>query len=182
MPTVNRPCECPFLTYLRIGAPEEGFWCSSCSLLLHSFASLPANRCCLESKIKGMGPTLSLVHPVGSWAACPGWIWLGEIGGRLAYLLLWDATRARSHIVRPLGRMPLGRPLRSQEQPRAWRHVRAFAGVCGRVRAFAKYTLVEVSCITLLFNSMHIILNMTAIQHQCSINIPFSVVFCATLL
>jgi len=53
MPSVVRPCWCSFLTTLHIGAPEEGFLCSSCSLPLHALSSLTANRCCLESKIAG---------------------------------------------------------------------------------------------------------------------------------
>ena len=48
MPSVVRPCSCSFLTTLHIGAPEEGFWCSSFNLLLHAFASLAVNCCCLE--------------------------------------------------------------------------------------------------------------------------------------
>jgi len=55
MPSVVRPCSCSFLTALHIGAPEAGFWCSSFNLLLHAFASLAVNLCCLESKITGAG-------------------------------------------------------------------------------------------------------------------------------
>jgi hypothetical protein len=53
IPSDFRPCSCSFLTTLQIGAPEEGFWCSSFSLLLHALASVAVNRCCLESKITG---------------------------------------------------------------------------------------------------------------------------------
>ena len=51
MPSVVRPCSCSSLTALYISAPEEGFRCSSFSLLLHESARLAGNRCCLESKI-----------------------------------------------------------------------------------------------------------------------------------
>jgi len=55
MPSVVRPCACSFLTALHIGAPEEGFLCSSFSLLLHAFSILAVNCCFLESKITGGG-------------------------------------------------------------------------------------------------------------------------------
>jgi len=43
------------MTALHIGAPQEGFLCSCCRLLLHALSSVAANRCCLESKISGTG-------------------------------------------------------------------------------------------------------------------------------
>jgi len=55
MPSVVRPCSCSVLTALHIGPPEEGFLCSSFSLLLHAFSILAENRCCLESMISGAG-------------------------------------------------------------------------------------------------------------------------------
>jgi len=55
MPSVVRPCSCSFFTALHTGAPEEAFWCSFLSLLLHVFASLASKRCCLDCKITGAG-------------------------------------------------------------------------------------------------------------------------------
>jgi len=55
VPSVVRPCSCSSLITLHIGAPEEGLWCSSFSLLLHAIAILAVNRCCLESKVTGTG-------------------------------------------------------------------------------------------------------------------------------
>jgi len=55
VPSVVRPCSCSTLITLHIGAPEEGLWSSSFSLLLHAFASLAVIRCCLQSKITGAG-------------------------------------------------------------------------------------------------------------------------------
>jgi len=49
--SVHPPCYC----LLRIGAPEEGFCCNSCCLLLYASACLAANHCCLESEIAGAG-------------------------------------------------------------------------------------------------------------------------------
>jgi len=123
MPSVVWLCSCCFLTTMHISAPEEGFPCNSFSLLLHASASLAANRCCLESTITGVGisPDSHKCTPVGLWTARPWWTWLvnwGGVGGYPACLLPWDPTRAHSHIVRPLGHTPLGRPLHSQEQCR----------------------------------------------------------------
>jgi len=55
VPWVLWPCSSSSLITLHIGAPEARLWCSSSSLLLHAFASLGANRCCLESRITGAG-------------------------------------------------------------------------------------------------------------------------------
>jgi len=55
MPSVDRLCLHSFFTALHTGLPEEGFWCSFLSLLLQVFASLAANRCCLDSEITGAG-------------------------------------------------------------------------------------------------------------------------------
>jgi hypothetical protein len=55
MPLVVHQCSCSFLTALHISALEDGFLCSSFSLLLNAFSSLAANRCCLESKITATG-------------------------------------------------------------------------------------------------------------------------------
>jgi len=73
MPLVVRPCSCSFLTALHIGAPEEGFLCSSFSLLLHAFSILAANRCCLESKITGAGisPDSLISAPRGVVGSAP---------------------------------------------------------------------------------------------------------------
>ena len=75
----------------------------------------------LRSQVRVWALTPSLMSPLGLWEALPGQTWLadwGEVGGHLACLLRWDPTRARSHIVRPLGRRLLGRPLHSMVLPR----------------------------------------------------------------
>jgi len=53
MPLVVWPCQCSFLTTLHIGVPQEWFWCSSFTWLLHAFSCLAANCCCLQSTITG---------------------------------------------------------------------------------------------------------------------------------
>jgi len=55
MPSVVRRCSCSFFTAPHTGALEEGFWCSFLSLSLQVFASLAAKRCCLDSRIMGVG-------------------------------------------------------------------------------------------------------------------------------
>jgi hypothetical protein len=74
MPSVFWPWSCLSLTTLHISAPEEQFWCNSCTLLLHVSASLPANRCCLESKITGPGvsPDYLIRAPCGDVGSAPG--------------------------------------------------------------------------------------------------------------
>jgi hypothetical protein len=73
MPSVVRPCSCSSLTTLHIGAPEEGFRCSSFSLALHASASLAANRCCLESKTTtaGVSPDSLISAPCGVARTAP---------------------------------------------------------------------------------------------------------------
>jgi len=64
MPSVVPACSCSFFTSLHAAAPEEGFWCSLLSLLLHVFASLAEKRCCLHSQITGGGVSPeSLINP-----------------------------------------------------------------------------------------------------------------------
>jgi len=55
VPVVVRPCSCSSLITLHMDAPEEGLWSSTFSLLLHAFASLAVDGCCLEAKITGAG-------------------------------------------------------------------------------------------------------------------------------
>jgi len=71
MSSVVRLCSCSISTTRHIGVPDEGSLCSSFSLLLHPFASLAANRCCLESKITGAG-----VSPDSLISAPLGVIWM----------------------------------------------------------------------------------------------------------
>jgi len=73
VPSVVRPWSCSSLIILHIGAPEEGLWCSSFSLLLHAFASLAANRCCLESRITGasVSPDSLISAPCGVVGSAP---------------------------------------------------------------------------------------------------------------
>jgi hypothetical protein len=73
VPWVVRPCSCSSLISSHIGAPEEGLWCSSFSLLLHAFVSLAANRCCLESRITGAGvsPDSLISAPCGVVGSAP---------------------------------------------------------------------------------------------------------------
>jgi len=62
-----------FLDTLHIFAWEEGFWCNSCSLLLHASAILTANLCCLESKITGacVSPDSLICAPRGVGGSAP---------------------------------------------------------------------------------------------------------------
>jgi hypothetical protein len=55
MSSVVRPCSGCFFTAQHTGVPEEWFWCSFLSFLLHAFANLSTKRCCLDSKIPGAG-------------------------------------------------------------------------------------------------------------------------------
>jgi len=55
MRSVVRPCGPSSSTTLHLSAPEEGFWCTSCSSLVYASASLAENCCCLQSKITGVG-------------------------------------------------------------------------------------------------------------------------------
>jgi len=55
IPSPVGPCSCLFFTALHTGVPEDGFWCSFLSHLLHAVASLAAKRCCLHSKITAAG-------------------------------------------------------------------------------------------------------------------------------
>jgi len=73
MPSVVRLCSCVFLTTLHISAPELGYWCSFCSLLLPVWSSIGVNRCCLESKITGAGasPYSLISAPSGAWGSAP---------------------------------------------------------------------------------------------------------------
>jgi len=73
MPSVVLPCSCSVSTTQHIGVPDEGSLCSSFSVLLHSFASLAANRCCLESTITGAGvsPDSLINVPVGVVGSAP---------------------------------------------------------------------------------------------------------------
>jgi len=123
MPSVVRPCSCSFLTALHICGPEEGFLCSSFSLLLHAFSILAANRCCLESKISGAGvsPDFLISARRGVVGSAPKMDLVCRLrrswrSSRLPTSV--ESTRAHCHIVRPVGHTPLGRPLRSQGQRR----------------------------------------------------------------
>ena len=73
MPSVVRPCSWSFFTALHSGAPEEGFWCSFLSLLLHVFASLATKCCCLDSKIMhvGVSPESLIKAPRGVVDSAP---------------------------------------------------------------------------------------------------------------
>ena len=73
VPSVVRACPCYSLITLHVSAPEEGLWCSSFSLPLHAFASLAANRCCLESRITGTGvsPHCLIRVPCGVVGSAP---------------------------------------------------------------------------------------------------------------
>jgi hypothetical protein len=53
MPMMFRPCLYSVSKTQHIGVLDEGSFCSSYSVLLHAFASLTVNHCCLESKITG---------------------------------------------------------------------------------------------------------------------------------
>jgi len=73
MPSVVRPISCSFLTALRLGAPEEGFLCSSFRLLLHAYSCLAANGWCLESQITaaGVSPDSLISAPSGVVGSSP---------------------------------------------------------------------------------------------------------------
>jgi len=73
IPSVVWPCSCSFLTTLHIGALEAGFLCCSFNMLLHAFASLAVNHCCLESKITGVGvsPASLISAPRGVLGSAP---------------------------------------------------------------------------------------------------------------
>jgi hypothetical protein len=73
MRSVVRPCSCSFLTTLHIGAPEEGLLSSSFSLLLPTFSSLAADRCCPKSKVTGAGvsPDCLISAPRGVVGSAP---------------------------------------------------------------------------------------------------------------
>ena len=73
MPKVVWPFRCSFLTALPIGALEAGFWYSYFNLLLHAFACLAVNLCCLESKITGAGvsPASLISAPRGVLGSAP---------------------------------------------------------------------------------------------------------------
>jgi len=72
-PSLVWPCSCSFLTTLHIGVPEAGFLCSFFNLLLHAFASLAVNHCCLESKNTGAGvsPAALISAPRGVMGSAP---------------------------------------------------------------------------------------------------------------
>jgi len=73
VPSVVWPCSCSSLITLHIGVPAEGLWCSSFNLLLRAFATLAANRCCLESRITGAGvsPDFLISAPCGVVSSTP---------------------------------------------------------------------------------------------------------------
>jgi hypothetical protein len=53
MTLVVQRCSCCALTTLHIGAPWEGIWCNSFSMLLNASGCHAANHCCLESMLTG---------------------------------------------------------------------------------------------------------------------------------
>ena len=73
LPSVVRACSLSSFTPLHNSVPEEGFWCRSLNLLLHTFASLAANRCCLQSKIvcTGESPESLIIAHCGVVGSAP---------------------------------------------------------------------------------------------------------------
>jgi hypothetical protein len=55
MPGVVQPYLCFSMATVNIGQPEEEFWCNVFHVSLHATATVGMSRCCLESKIPGVG-------------------------------------------------------------------------------------------------------------------------------
>jgi hypothetical protein len=73
MPSVVRPCSCSVSTTRHIGVQDKRSSCSSLGLLLHAFASLAANCCCLASKITypGVSPDYRINAPLWVVGSAP---------------------------------------------------------------------------------------------------------------
>ena len=72
MSLVVRLCSCSSSTTRHLSVPDEGSSGRSFSLLLHVFATLAANHCCLQSKITGVGvsPDSLIGVPRGVLTSC----------------------------------------------------------------------------------------------------------------
>jgi len=71
--SVVQPRFCSISTTWHIGVPDGASLCSSFGLLLHAFACLAANRCCLESNITstGVSPDSLISAPLGAVGSAP---------------------------------------------------------------------------------------------------------------
>jgi hypothetical protein len=73
MPSVVRPWPGSVLTTRHMGVPDKGSSWSSFRLMLYEYARLAANRCCLESRLTGMGvsPDFLIIAPHGVIRSAP---------------------------------------------------------------------------------------------------------------